>query len=90
MTEEHAHFVLSCRDAGSPAPVLAGVHAHGRLDAVLFEMTLRQTYRNTSDSVLEVVYTFPLPTQAVLMGFASELNGERKVYGFRGLIQGAL
>jgi len=46
-------------------------------DGVLFDLTLRQTYRNTSDSVLEVVYTFPLPTQAVLMGFASELNGER-------------
>lgn len=78
MTEEHAQFVLSCRDAGSPAPVLTGVHAHGRLDAVLFEMTLRQTYRNTSDQVLEVVYTFPLPSQAVLLGFSSELNGARQ------------
>ena len=46
---------------------------------MLFELTLRQTYRNTSDKVLEVVYTFPLPTRAVLLGFASELNGERKV-----------
>jgi Ca-activated chloride channel family protein len=29
--------------------------------------------------VLEVVYTFPLPAQAVLLGFASELNGARQV-----------
>ena len=28
--------------------------------------------------MLEVVYTFPLPHQAVLLGFASELNGARK------------
>ena len=79
MKKETNVFGLVCRTAGAPAPVLAGVRAIGRLDGVLFELTLRQTYRNTSDRVLEVVYTFPLPHQAVLLGFASELNGERKV-----------
>ena len=79
MNDETKAFGLASREAGAPAPVLCGVRANGRLDGVLFDLTLRQTYRNTSDSVLEVVYTFPLPTQAVLMGFASELNGERKV-----------
>ena len=72
-------FGLASLGAGAPAPVLCGVRADGRLDAVLFDLMLRQTYRNTSDRVLEVVYTFPLPTQAVLLGFACELNGERKV-----------
>ena len=71
-------FALSCKEWGAPAPVLTGVQAQGRLDAVLFELTLRQTYRNTSDQVLEVVYTFALPPLAVLLGFASELNGERQ------------
>lgn len=79
MNDETKAFGLASREAGAPAPVLCGVRANGRLDGVLFDLTLRQTYRNTSDSVLEVFYTFPLPTQAVLMGFASELNGERKV-----------
>ena len=78
MHEEMTPFALTCRDDGAPAPVLVGVQAEGRLDAVLFGLTLRQTYRNTSDRVLEVVYTFPLPYQAVLLGFASELNGERQ------------
>ena len=79
MNDETKAFGLASREAGAPAPVLCGVRANGRLDGVLFDLTLRQTYRNTSDSVLEVVYTFPLPTQAVLLGFASELNGERKI-----------
>lgn len=78
MSDERLHFALSSKDSDSPAPVLTGVQAHGRLDAVLFELTLRQTYRNTSDRVLEVVYTFPLPSMSVLLGFASELNGVRQ------------
>jgi Ca-activated chloride channel family protein len=76
---EHSIFCLASRDTSAPAPVLTGVQASGRLDGVLFELTLRQTYRNTSERNLEVVYTFPLPHQAVLLGFASELNGGRKV-----------
>ena len=79
MFEESKVFGLASREHGAPAPVLTGVQANGRLDGVLFELTLRQSYRNTSDRLLEVVYTFPLPHHAVLLGFASELNGERKV-----------
>ena len=78
MNDERTHFALSCKDSSAPAPVLTNVQAQGRLDAVLFELTLRQTYRNTGDQVLEVVYTFPLPPMTVLLGFASELNGERQ------------
>ena len=70
-------FVLTSID-DEPGPVLGGVQAAGRLDGVLFELTLRQTYRNTRQATLEVVYTFPLPSQAVLLGFAAELNGQRK------------
>jgi Ca-activated chloride channel family protein len=77
MNENRPQFALSCTDGDAPAPVLTGVHAQGRLDAVLFELTLRQTYRNASDQVLEVVYTFPLPPKAVLLGFAAELNAQR-------------
>ena len=78
MNDERTHFALSCKDSDAPAPVLTNVQAQGRLDAVLFELTLRQTYRNTSDRALEVVYTFPLPSMSVLLGFASELNGVRQ------------
>lgn len=79
MNNETTGFALTCNDGHTPAPVLIGVQAQGRLDAVLFELTLRQTYRNSGcDQLLEVAYTFPLPAQAVLLGFASELNGQRQ------------
>ena len=77
MNNDNPEFALI--GVGNPAarPVLTGVVASGRLDGVLFALTLRQTYRNTGDQLIEVVYTFPLPSQAVLLGFASELNGQR-------------
>lgn len=78
MNLHDTHFGLQCKDPSAPQPVLQGMQAHGRLDAVLFELTLRQTYRNTGDRPLEVVYTFALPCNATLLGFVSELNGERR------------
>ncbi|MFM2066882.1 MAG: hypothetical protein RLZZ584_1791 [Pseudomonadota bacterium] len=78
MIQESEMFSLQSRTPGVPAPVLAGVQAAGRLDGLLFELTLRQTYHNHSDEPLEVVYTFPLPMAAVLLGFASELDGVRQ------------
>ena len=77
MTEPSTAFELRNSLGAGPAPVLTHVQAQGRLDSVLFELTLRQSYRNTGPDVLEVIYTFPLPPQAVLLGFASELNGRR-------------
>lgn len=79
MNQEAKCFMLASRGRGAPAPVLCGVSVDSRLDGVLFETRLRQTYRNRSDRVLEVIYTFPLPHRAVLLGFASELNGARQV-----------
>lgn len=78
MYDAPAQFALASKDGDAPAPALISVRAEGRLDAVMFELTLRQTYRNATSRVLEVVYTFPLPPAAVLLGFASELNGERQ------------
>ena len=46
MFREQQTFALSCRDEDQAPPVRAGVQAVGRLDGVLFELTLRQTYRN--------------------------------------------
>jgi Ca-activated chloride channel family protein len=77
-TPAGADFRLQCRFPASPAPILAGVAVTGRLDGLLFEQVLRQTYRNTAEQVIEVVYTFPLPADAVLLGFAAELNGQRR------------
>ena len=76
--DERTGFQLASRDPRSAAPVLAGVQGRGRLEGALLDFVLRQVYRNTGDELLEVVYTFPLPHPAVLMGFASELAGVRK------------
>ena len=46
-----------------------GLSRSFQIPQLCLELTLRQTYRNTSDRVLEVVYTFPLPLHAVLLGF---------------------
>ncbi len=42
MNDDVPSFMLSCVDTEAPAPVLKGVEARGRLEGVLFEMTLRQ------------------------------------------------
>lgn len=70
-------FALHCRGDAATPPALTRVDAHGRLDGVLFALTLRQTYRNAGDEPLEVVYSFPLPPQAVLLGLAAEFEGRR-------------
>jgi len=78
MTEStEGAFCLRAADDDGVHPVLAGVKAQGRLDGLLFSLTLRQTYRNTSQGTLEVVYTFPLPLSAVLLGFSAEFSGRR-------------
>jgi Ca-activated chloride channel homolog len=78
MTEStEGAFCLRAADDDGVHPVLAGVKAQGRLDGLLFSLTLRQTYRNTSSRTLEVVYTFPLPLSAVLLGFSAEFSGRR-------------
>ena len=70
-------FALRRADFGDDQPVFAGVQAQGRLDGVLFALTLRQTYCNHGPRNMEVVYTFPLPPGAALLGFAAELDGRR-------------
>ena len=62
---------------GATVP-LQGVNAHGRLEGLIFELTVEQRYRNDTDRNLEAVFTFPLPLRAVLLGFDLEI-GERKL-----------
>jgi Ca-activated chloride channel family protein len=44
--------------------------------AACSDMTLEQTYLNPENRNVEVVYTFPLPHGAVLLGIEVVLNGE--------------
>lgn len=68
--------LLRSRD-GATVP-LQGVTARGRLEGLIFELTVEQRYRNDTPKNLEAVFTFPLPLRAVLLGFDLEI-GERKL-----------
>lgn len=56
--------------------VLESVKAKGRVAGRMLDMTIEQRFRNSEAENVEVVYTFPLPWHAVLLGLEVELNGE--------------
>ncbi|KPV02346.1 hypothetical protein APR50_27620 [Variovorax paradoxus] len=74
--QEHARMTT----ANGDSMLLEGVKASGDLRGVLLEMTVEQRFRNPSASNVEVVYGFPLPWGAVLLGVDVQL-GERRLCG---------
>jgi Ca-activated chloride channel family protein len=61
---------------GKPA-MLEGVYATGDLRGPLLEMSVEQRFRNASPTNIEVVYSFPLPWGAVLLGVEVVLGDQR-------------
>jgi Ca-activated chloride channel family protein len=61
---------------GTTVP-LQGVTAHGRLEGLVFELTVEQRYRNDTNRNVEAVFTIPLPVRAVLLGFELEVGARR-------------
>ncbi len=64
---------------GTPA-LLEGVSASGDLRGPLLEMSVEQRFRNAGPTHIEVVYSFPLPWGAVLLGVEVVL-GEQHLTG---------
>ena len=60
--------------------MLKGVTLAGTLQGALFEATVEQRFQNPGDTHVEVVYTFPVPHGAVLLGVAVKL-GDRLLTG---------
>jgi Ca-activated chloride channel family protein len=56
---------------------LQGVTARGTVRGLLFELEVEQRYRNSGETNIEAVYTFPLPSDAVLLGLEVELDGRK-------------
>ena len=56
---------------------LHGVDARGTVRGLLFELEVEQRYRNGGNTNIEAVYTFPLPSDAVLLGLDVELDGRK-------------
>jgi Ca-activated chloride channel homolog len=61
---------------GQPIPLLSA-HLSGDLRGLLFEACVEQRFVNPADTHAEVVYTFPLPWKAVLLGVDVVLGGQR-------------
>jgi Ca-activated chloride channel homolog len=66
--------------AHGEAVVLEEVQAEASINDLLAEVTVKQRYRNTEDTNIEAVYTFPLPLDGVLLGLEVEI-GDRKLVG---------
>lgn len=65
------------RGAAGEDLVFEGVRVEGQLTGALLDATVIQRFRNPGDAHVEVVYTFPLPWAAVLLGVEVELGGRR-------------
>jgi Ca-activated chloride channel homolog len=65
------------RDSRRHTVPMLGMNARGRLDGLMFELEVEQRYRNDSARNLEVVFTFPVPLRAVLLGLELEIGGRR-------------
>ncbi len=57
----------------------------GRIDGLLSQVTVRQTFVNATGEPLEATYIFPLPDRAAVTDFRMEVAGRRG----RGRAQGA-
>ena len=66
---------LETRD-GQPVNLL-GVKLSGDLRGLMFEASVEQRFYNPSEKNVEVVYSFPLPWGAVLLGVDVVLGGKR-------------
>src|SRR5438067_9405642 len=54
---------------------LRAMDVRGRIDGLLCQMTLSQTFLNGFDEALEATYIFPLPDRAAVTHFRMEVNG---------------
>jgi Ca-activated chloride channel family protein len=59
---------------------LAALDMRGRIDGLLAQVTMRQTFVNVNDEPLEATYIFPLPDRAAVTGFRMEV-ADRVVEG---------
>jgi Ca-activated chloride channel family protein len=61
---------------GHPVPLM-GVAISGEVFGAQARILVRQRYRNREAHPIEAIYTFPLPSDAVLVDFAMECDGRR-------------
>jgi Ca-activated chloride channel family protein len=62
--------------AGGEKMALRSVNLTGRMDGLLLRTSVQQKYVNETGKNLEIVYTFPLPWGATLLGLDAEIGGK--------------
>jgi len=72
--EEHP-AVLRARNGHEVA--LKGVKVRGRLQGVMAQVEVEQSYTNPQNTNIETIYTFPLAMGATLLGFEVEIDGKK-------------
>ena len=73
MAEDEPGFgSLATSRGGLP---LKAMDIRGRIDGLLSQVTIRQTFANPHDEPLEATYIFPLPDRAAVTGFRMEVAG---------------
>ncbi len=77
MTESDGGGVRAGLSANGVAIPLLGVDVRGEVLAGHTRILVRQRYRNEEARSIEAVYTFPLPSRAVVTSFAVTMNGRR-------------
>jgi Ca-activated chloride channel family protein len=77
MTDNN-HARLESRNGGQA--VFDGVWVEGKVAGMLLDVSSVQTFRNPGTRHIELVYTFPLPADAVLLSMGVRL-GERQLTG---------
>src|SRR5271165_1778469 len=80
--DEVRHFVPVDEEAGFGALAtprgrlpLKALDVHARIDGLLAEVTVSQTFVNVLDEPLEATYVFPLPDRAAVTHFRMEVGG---------------
>lgn len=56
---------------------LKSVHVNGTVQGLMLSATTQQRYVNESKKNLEVVYTFPLPAHALILGVSLTIGGKK-------------
>lgn len=72
-----AEDTRACLESDDGEVELLGVKLSGDLRGLLFEAEVEQRFRNPNDTNIEVIYSFPLPWGAVLLGVDVTLGGQR-------------
>jgi Ca-activated chloride channel family protein len=77
MYEQTAHRLQT---AAGEKIALQSVSAEVVINNLLSEASLTQVYQNREEKPIEAVYTFPLPSRAVLLGVKLSI-GQRELTG---------